>query len=77
MIKTGTKPLAAVTLLLGLLAVCNLGCEDVFREASYLLDHVADVLDDVADDWDHHHDDDHDWEDAIDDILDDVEDWFD
>jgi hypothetical protein len=75
MFKTRTKPLAVVTVLLALVAICNVGCEDLFREASYFFDDVADVLDDVADDWDHHHD--HDWEDTVDDILDDIEDWFD
>jgi len=71
------KPLAMVTLLLTLLMAGNLGCEDLFREASYFFDDVADTLDDIADDWDHHHDHHRDWDDALDDIFDDIEDWFD
>jgi hypothetical protein len=75
MISTRTKPLAVMTLLLAVLAICNVGCEDLFREASYFFDDVANALDDVADDFGHDHD--HDWEDTVDDIFDDIEDWFD
>ena len=66
---------SVIMLLLALLAVGNLGCDDVLREASYFLDDVADTLDDFADDWDDHR---HDrCCDDFDDIWDDIEDWFD
>jgi hypothetical protein len=71
-----TKPLA-VLMLLALLTVGNLGCDDFLREASYFFDDVADTLDDIADDWDRHHDRHRDWEDVVDDLLGDIEDWFD
>ena len=67
--------LAGLTVALITLLTLSTGCDDWLREASYVLDDVADVLDDAADHWDdcRHCDDHNDW----DDIWDDIEDWFD